>query len=94
MNDAYPTTSAMMALAKARTGLTDFGGSGFVEGLDLTPDMQARLLAWHAENESGAHGAHRYTAKQYGLDAEAIRRDYAFYIERFGVACDEPRKAA
>ena len=35
MTDPYPTTSEMMALAKARTGLSDFGDSGFVEGLEV-----------------------------------------------------------
>ncbi len=63
-------------------------------GLELTPDVRASLHAWHAENESGAHGAHRYTAEQYGLDPDAIRRDYAFYIERFGVACGPTVKGA
>jgi hypothetical protein len=40
---------------------------------------------WQKANRLGAHGEHRYTPEQFGLSAEEIRADYAFYIDRFGV---------
>jgi hypothetical protein len=55
--------------------------------IDLTPEMRGAFKAWHAKNREGAHGAHRYTAEEFGLDVQSIRRDYAFYIDRFNVAC-------
>lgn len=55
--------------------------------IELTPEMRAAFKAWHAKNREGAHGAHRYSAQEYGLDVKAIRRDYEFYIDRFNVAC-------
>jgi hypothetical protein len=54
-------------------------------GLELTARTRARMQAWHAENRSGSHGAHRYTPEQFGLRAEQLRADYDFYIERFDV---------
>lgn len=54
-------------------------------GMDLTPEVATAMAAWQAENRSGAHGTHRYTPEQFGLSAEQVRSDYAFYIEHFDV---------
>lgn len=54
-------------------------------GLSLTPATLAKMEAWHAKNRAGAHGAHRYSAEQYGLSADQLRRDYADYIDHFGI---------
>ncbi|MBL7497643.1 sulfotransferase [Frankia sp. CNm7] len=54
-------------------------------GLELLPSVQRALADWQRANRSGAHGAHRYTAEQFGLTTARIRADYDFYIERFGV---------
>ena len=54
-------------------------------GLAITDLMHTKFEGWLATNHSGAHGTHRYTAKEYGLSAEAIRADYDFYIRAFGV---------
>ena len=56
-------------------------------GLDLTDATRARFERWHVENGSGAHGAHHYTAEDYGLSADAIRDDYDFYIKAFDIEC-------
>jgi hypothetical protein len=37
------------------------------------------------DNPQTKHGAHDYTAEQFGLDANGLRRRFAPYIERFGV---------
>jgi hypothetical protein len=54
-------------------------------GLDLTAKTLAKMEAWHAQNRSGAHGAHRYTPEEYGLTAAQLRADFRPYIERYGV---------
>jgi hypothetical protein len=53
--------------------------------LELRPAVENALAVWQTENRSGAHGTHRYTAAQYGLDAAQIRSEYDFYIRHFDV---------
>ncbi|MCD9623909.1 sulfotransferase family protein [Rhabdothermincola salaria] len=57
-------------------------------GLELRPEVERSIAEWHAANRAGAHGAHRYTAEQFGLSAPQIRADYAAYIDRFDVALE------
>jgi hypothetical protein len=54
-------------------------------GLELRPDVRQALRDWQQANRSGAHGAHRYTAEQFGLSAGQLRSDYDFYIRHFDV---------
>ena len=51
---------------------------------DTDNQKAAVLRAMKEANRSGAHGAHSYTAEQFGLSADQIRSDYAFYTRRFG----------
>lgn len=54
-------------------------------GLELTPAVEQAIVTWQRANRPGAHGTHRYTAEQFGLDAAQIRSDYDFYIRHFDV---------
>ena len=54
-------------------------------GLELCPDMEARIHAYNARNAKGVHGEHRYSAEEYGLSRKAIRERFHTYVERFGV---------
>lgn len=54
-------------------------------GLDLTPAVEQSIRGWQQANRPGAHGTHRYTAEQFGLDAAQIRSDFDFYIRHFDV---------
>jgi len=54
-------------------------------GLRFTNETKMAVEEWQKANRLGAHGEHRYTPEQFGLSAEEIRADYAFYIDRFGV---------
>ena len=54
-------------------------------GLNFTDETESAVERWLTINRSGAHGEHRYTPEQFGLDAAQIRDDFGFYIERFGV---------
>ena len=51
-----------------------------------TPDETARAVGgWHAANPKNARGKNDYSLEQYGLDAAAVRDQFAPYIERFAI---------
>lgn len=54
-------------------------------GLEFRPQVRAAMERWQQVNRSGAHGAHRYTAEQFGLSADRIRADFDAYIRRYDV---------
>jgi hypothetical protein len=58
-------------------------------GLELTPAVEQTMREWHTANRTGAHGAHRYTAEQFGLSIDQIRSDYDFYIRHFDVKIED-----
>jgi hypothetical protein len=60
-------------------------------GLEFSEASRAALDRFQAENPQGKHGAHSYTAEQYGLTPEGLRRRFGFYIDRFGVEPDRRR---
>ena len=61
-----------------------------LETLGVTPDpsLPDRIRAYLAARPQGHKGVHRYSLAEYGLDADAIRRDLAPYIETFGVVAE------
>jgi hypothetical protein len=54
-------------------------------GLPFAADLPDRIRAYLAARPQDKHGVHRYTAEQFGLDADAIRQDFLPYTEAFGV---------
>ncbi len=54
-------------------------------GLEFPPHVRDQMRRWQEVNHSGAHGAHRYTAEQFGLSKDQLRSDYDFYIRHFDV---------
>ncbi len=50
------------------------------------PTCADRIRTWGDDHPKTQFGVHRYTPQEYGLDVASIRRRFAFYIERFGVA--------
>ena len=54
--------------------------------LPMTDEAAARMRAFIADNPQGKHGVHQYTPEEYGIDPATVRRDFAPYIERFGLA--------
>lgn len=54
-------------------------------GLSIDADLRASFEDYHRRNAQGAHGAHSYTAEDFGLSDELIRRNFREYCERFGV---------
>jgi hypothetical protein len=65
--------------------ILDFAGAPF------TLASRASVEAFIAENPTGRHGAHTYTAEEFGLDARRLRRRFGWYIERFGVQVEVGR---
>jgi hypothetical protein len=55
-------------------------------GLPMTDEGAARMQTFIVDNPKGKHGLHLYTPEEYGIDPEAVRRDFRFYIERFDLA--------
>ena len=45
----------------------------------------AHAYTAHAEKQRGYKSTHSYSFEQFGLDADAIRRDCAFVYEAFGI---------
>lgn len=60
-------------------------------GMELSDGLRARFERWRAENGSGAHGAHRYTAAEYGLSVDSIREEYADYIRAYDVEVERSK---
>lgn len=56
--------------------------------LPLTDAFLQSVAQWQHRNQPGAHGVHRYTAEEFGLDPQKIRDDYGFYIDRFDVTVE------
>jgi hypothetical protein len=57
-------------------------------GMPLRDAVRHSVEIWQRTNKPGAYGPHHYTAEQFGLRAADIRRDYAFYVERFSVSVE------
>lgn len=60
-------------------------------GMPFDDASDAAIRRWVDDHPKTKHGTHRYTAEQFGLDAAGLRRRFAPYIERFGVAPEGPR---
>ena len=43
------------------------------------------MQAFLARNPQGKHGAHRYRLEDFGLDPDALARDFAPYRDRFAI---------
>jgi hypothetical protein len=54
-------------------------------GAELTPDAEARMRRFLAENRADKHGAHAYSFADTGLDPGAVRESARRYQEYFDV---------
>jgi hypothetical protein len=54
-------------------------------GVELTPEAESRMRAWRAAHPPGEHGAHRYSAAEFGLDPIALRERFSAYVSATGV---------
>jgi hypothetical protein len=56
-------------------------------GLPLTTEVKQEMAEWAVRNRRGSRGEHHYTAAEYGLDDDGIRRAFAAYLDAFGEFC-------
>ena len=54
-------------------------------GMGLSDASRQNILQFGAANPQTKHGVHSYSAEQFGLDADHLRKIYRPYIERFNV---------
>lgn len=59
-------------------------------GLPHTQGADAAMQAWLDNGRKDKRGKHRYSADQWGLDANAIHEEYAAYVERFSIPVKVP----
>ena len=55
-------------------------------GDELTPDTRNRMAQWWEESAKERRQGHRPDPAAYGLDLDAIRKDFAFYHDQFGLS--------
>jgi hypothetical protein len=60
-------------------------------GAELTPDAEARMRTFLAENRADKHGAHEYSFADTGLDAASVRDQARRYVEYFDVQTEPVR---
>jgi hypothetical protein len=60
-------------------------------GAELTPDAEARMRRFLAENRADKHGAHEYSFADTGLGAVAVRERARRYVEYFDVPSEPLR---
>jgi Sulfotransferase family len=65
--------------------------AGSYEGIgrEMTDEHRAAVVRYLDEKPRGKHGTHRYTAADWGFDADVVRADLAPYMSRFGVVVEE-----
>jgi hypothetical protein len=54
-------------------------------GMPFAEDSAAAVRRFVDDNPQAKHGAHDYTAEQFGLSTAGLHRRFAPYIDRFGV---------
>lgn len=54
-------------------------------GRELTDTAELAMRRFVAENPKDKHGVHRYSLEAFGLDREAERRRFQFYMDYFGI---------
>ena len=54
-------------------------------GEELSAEAEQCMRSFVRENPKDKHGTHRYSLDEFGIDPDALRRQYDFYCERFDV---------
>jgi hypothetical protein len=51
----------------------------------FTPQAEAAMAAYLADNPQGKHGRHAYSLEEYGLTRQGVREQFGDYIEAFRI---------
>lgn len=57
-------------------------------GRDVGPEHREAVVAYLRDKPRGKHGAHRYTAEDWGFDPDALHAELAEYMSLFDVAVE------
>ena len=57
--------------------------------LELTPEVEAAMETWRAENSQTKHGTHRYQLEDFGLEREELEPHFKAYMERFDIPSED-----
>ena len=52
-------------------------------GIEFDDTARRSVQQWLDDHPQDQHGVHRYTAEDFGLDADRLRERFAFYTRRF-----------
>ncbi|HET9542967.1 MAG TPA: sulfotransferase [Acidimicrobiales bacterium] len=58
--------------------------------LPMSAEGATGMRQYIADHPKGVDGIHRYRPEEYGVDPDTVRRDFAPYIERFGLEPEAP----
>jgi hypothetical protein len=58
-------------------------------GWTLSEELRVRMTDYLSRKPRHAHGTHRYSLAEFGLDRDALRERFAFYQRRFDVPDEE-----
>ncbi len=53
-------------------------------GLVMSAQHAAGIRAWLHDNPQAKHGVHRHSPADFAIDADAVNRELASYVDRFG----------
>jgi hypothetical protein len=53
-------------------------------GLPFADSSRQAMEGWASQHRRGEGGTHEFTLGEFDLTVEGVRRDFAFYLERFG----------
>jgi hypothetical protein len=53
-------------------------------GLKVSDEHATNIRNWIADNPQTKHGAHKHSPEEFGMDADAINRQFKDYVDRFG----------
>jgi len=54
-------------------------------GMTLSDTARTNMTEFLANNKQGKHGAHHYTAEQFGMSVEGLHREFGDYIQRYQI---------
>lgn len=54
-------------------------------GIAIDDSVRAAMTGFMADNRAGKHGTHSYSPDDFGMDADAIRTEFADYCRAYGV---------
>jgi hypothetical protein len=58
-------------------------------GLPMAPELPGLIESYLEQRPKGRLGTHRYSAEDFGMDPEVIRKDLAPYLEAFDVPFED-----